>query len=168
MRAALLVLFLVAACAGRPLAPVIPEPVPAPRVVADLHLHVTMCQMAKPVFKGEPGSGSLTWNPSTILINQIDEAQLRSTGVTLALGSVWPNFNARVGRTQLGEALYGLHALRDFTRRQPGFAVVHSAAQARTALARGRIALFPTVEGGEGIREVDDVDRLWRAGMRGR
>lgn len=155
-----------AGCSARPLAPEIPPPVPAPRVVADLHLHVSMSQMAKPVFKGEPGSGTLTWNPSTILINQIDEGQLRATGVTLALGSVWPNFNARVGRSALGEALGGLQALKDFTLRRPGFAWVLSAAEARTALARGRIALFPTIEGGEGIHEVDDVDRLWRAGMR--
>lgn len=165
MRAASLVLLVVAGCAGRPLAPVIPPPVPAPRVVADLHLHVSMSDMAKPVFKGEPGKG-VTWDPSTILINQIDEDQLRATGVTLALGSVWPNFNARVGRTQLGEALQGLQALKAFTRRQPGFAFVLSADQARTALARGRIALFPTLEGGESIHEVADVDRLWNAGMR--
>lgn len=166
VRPALLALFLLTGCAGKPLAPTLPPPVPAPKVVADLHLHLTMSQSAKPVFKGEPGSGVMTWNPSAILTNQVDEQMLHDSGVTLTLGSVWPAFRLRAGRTALDEALHQLDALWEFGQRRPGFAVVGTAAQARRALARGRIAVLPAVEGGEGILAVDDVDRLWLAGAR--
>jgi len=125
-----------------------------------------MAQAAKPIFKGEPGDGNLTWRANSQLMNQIDEAQLHAAGVKLALGSVWPPYGLRPGRSSFDEALDQLFGLQQFGERRPGFAVVFSAAQARQAVARGRIAVLPAVEGGEGILEVDDVDRLWMAGMR--
>lgn len=139
---------------------------PPPQLAADLHLHVTMSQAAKPIFKGEPASGPLAWRASNILDNQVDEKMMHAAGLKVALGSVWPPFEFRPGRTALGEALNQLHQLRQFGLRQPGFAVVASAAQARRAVAHGRLAILPAVEGGEGILEVDDVDRLWLAGAR--
>lgn len=125
-----------------------------------------MAQAAKPIFVGEPGSGVLTWRPNAQLVNQIDEGHLHTAGLKLALGSVWPPYELRPGRTSLDEALNQIHALREFGDRRPGFAVVFSAAQAREALARGRIAVLPALEGGEGILEVDDIDQLWMAGTR--
>lgn len=103
---------------------------------------------------------------STRLLNQIEEPQLLAAGVRLALGSVWPPFELRPGRRAIDEAVHQLHAEVDFGLRRPGFAVVHSAAEARTALARGRVAVLPALEGAEGVTSVDDVDRLWSAGVR--
>lgn len=167
VRAALLISsFCLASCAGRPLAASLPPPQPPPAMAVDLHLHVTMSQAARPLFKGEPGSGALAWSARSRLDNQIDEQQMHAAGLTVALGSVWPPFDLRPGRTALGEAVNQLQQLQRFGERQPGFAIVRSAAQARRALAQGRLAILPAVEGGEGIREVEDVDRLWRAGAR--
>jgi membrane dipeptidase len=162
-----LALLTLAGCgATRPLAAAIPPAVASPTVVVDLHLHVAMSRAANPLFKGEPGDGILSWNASERLVNQIDEKQLHAAGLRLALGSVWPPFDVRPGRSALNEAINQLYTLKEFGRRRPGFAVVYSAAQARQAIARGRIATVPAIEGGEGILEVDDVDRLWVAGAR--
>lgn len=159
-------MLVLAGCAGRPLAVPMPPEVPPPTLAVDLHLHVSMVQAAKPFFRGESGSGPLARSGSTRLDNQIEESQLHAAGLKLALAAVWPPFELRPGRSALDEAIHQLRELQQFGRRQPGFAIVSSAAQARTAIARGRIALLPAVEGGEGIREVDDVDRLWLAGAR--
>ncbi len=156
----------VAGCAARPLANPLPPSVAAVAFGVDLHLHVSMSQAAKPFFKGEPGNGTLSWNSGSRLVNQIDEAQMHASGVKLALGAVWPPFELRPGRTSLDEAVNQLEQLRVFSLRRPGFALVHSTAQAKGEIALGRIAILPAVEGGEGIREVDDVDRLWLAGAR--
>jgi membrane dipeptidase len=151
---------------ARPLADPMPQPQPGLEVGVDLHLHFTMSQAGKPIFKGEPGSADLAMRGSTQLINQIDEAGLQRSGVRLTLGTVWPPFDVRPGRTALDEAIHQLHAQQEFSLRRPGFAVVHSAAEARVALAHGRIAIVPAVEGGEGITSAEDVDRLWAAGAR--
>jgi membrane dipeptidase len=145
---------------------VVPEPQPPLNVAVDMHLHVSMSQGAKPIFRGEAGSVDLAESGSTRLFNQIDEPKLNASGLRLALGALWPPYNLRPGRTRMDEAVHQLQAQLDFGHRQPGFAVVHSAAQARTALAHGRIAIFPALEGGEGIESVEDVDRLWASGLR--
>ncbi len=151
---------------AHPLAEPLPEAQPAPVLAVDLHLHVTMSQGAKPIFRGEPGGVDLATHGSTRLFNQITEPQLHASGLRLALGALWPPFELRPGRRAIDEALHQLQAQREFSLRQPGFAVVRSAAEARLALKRGRIALLPQLEGGEGITEVADVDRLWVAGVR--
>ncbi len=163
---ALLCLGLVGCRSVRPMAEPMPEPVPAPSVVVDLHLHMAMSKSARPVFKGESGSGILTWDEKSILVNQIEESQLHAAGLRIALGSVWPAFAMRAGRSKFDSAIDGLYELQAFAKRRPGFAVVHSVAQIRQALTSGRIAVLPTLEGGEGIESVEDVDRLWLAGMR--
>ncbi len=163
---ALLCLGVVGCRSARPMADPMPAAVPAPSVVVDLHLHVSMSRSAKPVFKGESGSGILTWDPTAILVNQVEESQLHAAGLRIALGSCWPPFSLRAGRNAFDEAIAQLFELREFGRRRPGFAVVYSVAQVRQALTSGRIAVLPAVEGGEGIASVEDVDRLWLAGMR--
>ncbi|MBK7864390.1 MAG: membrane dipeptidase [Archangiaceae bacterium] len=136
------------------------------RLTVDTHLHVTMSQAASPIFKGEPGSGVLTWSPRNVLLNQIDADQLLAAHEQVAVAALWPSFRLRPGRRAIDEALHQLEGLREFCRRQPQFAMVKSAAEAREVVAHGRIALIPAIEGGEGLDSVGDVDRLYAAGAR--
>ena len=125
-----------------------------------------MSHGATPIFRGEPGGIDMATSGSTRLLNQIGEPEMNASGLRLALGALWPPFNLRPGRRGIDGPLHQLHAQVDFGIRQPGFAVVHSAAEARTALARGRIAILPQLEGGESVTSIEDVDRLWAAGVR--
>jgi membrane dipeptidase len=132
----------------------------------DLHLHVTMDRAAKPVFRGEPGRGPLSDGSGTRLFNQVDLQGLRDNHLQLALAAMWPPLSVRPGRDALGESLHQLLELHRFVRDTPDFGLALTPADARRLRGEGRIALLPALEGGEGIGEVDDVDRLWRAGVR--
>lgn len=125
-----------------------------------------MRSAAKPLFQGESGSGGLASSADQILVNQVDGPSLRAAGVRLVLGAVWPPFRLRPGRSARGEALNQLEELSRFTRRHPDFALAGSSQEARSALSRGRIAVLPSVEGGEGIGAVEDVDLYFAAGAR--
>jgi membrane dipeptidase len=125
-----------------------------------------MARAAKPLFTGEPGDGVVTTSTRTRLVNQVTEAQLRASNVGLVYGGLWPPFRLRPRRTALDEALHQLRQLDAFAAREPGFALVGTAAEARAAWARGRVAVLPQVEGGEGIERVEDVDALYAAGAR--
>jgi membrane dipeptidase len=155
-----------ACAASRP----VTEPRPAPaaplRFGVDTHVHLTMAQGARPLFSGEPGSGVLTWNPRTRLANQLEASHLRAAGVKLVFGALWPPNATRPGRTALDESLDQVDALFAFALRRPDFKVVRSAEEARAAVAKGFLAVVPQLEGGEGITTVDDVDRLYAAGVR--
>lgn len=115
-----------------------------------------------PVFRGEPGEGVLAWSPRTRLQNQVEARHFQETGIRLVLGAVWPP-PSRPGRSALDEAVHQLRALEAFTLRRPEFSLALSSAQARGV---GRIAVVPQLEGGEGIEDVSDVDRLWNEGAR--
>ncbi|MFY0523301.1 dipeptidase [Archangium gephyra] len=142
-------------------------PAVAPEVLrADLHVHVTMRAALGPLFQGEPGDGVLAGSHAAFLVNQVDAAALRRAGVRLILATVWPPNATRPGRSALGEALHQLTELEAFARRNPDFVLAHSAAEARRKLADGQLVLIPAVEGGEGIRRVEDVDLLYAAGAR--
>lgn len=136
------------------------------RLTVDSHLHVTMDRAAVPVFKGEPGKGAFTWSPRATLTNQIDADQLIASGGQLALAAMWIPYRIRPGRRSLDEALNQLAALRQFCMEQPRFVMVKNAAEARAQIAKGRIALIPAIEGGEGIDNAADMDRLYAAGVR--
>lgn len=138
----------------------------ARRLTVDSHLHVTIKHGAKPFFTGEPGTGVLTWSTTRKTKNQIEAAHLQQSGGQLAIATLWPPVRVRPGRSALDEALLQVELLREFCKRQPDFAVVTTPAEARRQIALGRIALIPGVEGGEGIESVDDVDRLYAAGVR--
>ncbi|HEX8438894.1 dipeptidase [Archangium sp.] len=133
---------------------------------ADLHVHVTMREALGPLFQGEPGDGGLASSHADRLVNQVDAAAFRRAGVRLILATVWPPPATRPGRSALGEALHQLEELEAFTRRSPDFVLARSVEEARRELARGELVLLPAVEGGEGIRRVEDVDRLYAAGAR--
>jgi membrane dipeptidase len=167
VRLPLLVAVLFVGCAGsRPLG-VVPEAQPPLRLGVDTHLHLTMAQAARPVFHGEPGDGrALTQHPRNRLENQVDAAALRASGVRLVYGALWPPINARVGQSKTDAALGQVRALRRFSLRRGDFVLVGTAAEARAALAHGFIAVFPQLEGGEGITSVEDVDRLYAGGVR--
>jgi membrane dipeptidase len=133
---------------------------------ADLHLHFTSARAAKPAFFGEPGSGVMADSPRSRLTNQVEAEQLRGAGVRLVLGALWPPIRSRPHRTSLDESVGVLYGLEDFAQQRSGFTFARSAKEARRALAAGQIAVLPQVEGGEGITRVQDVDTLYRAGMR--
>lgn len=154
---------LLTACTARFAAP---PPAPKGVVRADLHLHVTMAQAARPLVHGESGDGLLATFGGARLLNQVDDQMLQASGVRLAFAALWPPFEARVGRTALDEALEQLDGLKRFTRRRSGYQLALTAAQARAGLAKGRVVLLPQVEGGEGIQKVEDVDALYARGMR--
>ncbi len=155
-------------CATAVLPVTTPQPpqVRAPTLAVDTHLHLSMDRAAKPIFRGEPGRGPLTTNPQNRWVNAIDEAALEAHGVKLVYGAVWPPFAGRPGRTAFDEAVNQVRGLELFTLEHPGFAMVHSAAQARRAIARGAIAVLPQLEGGEGLRSVADLDALYAEGVR--
>ncbi|WP_162159757.1 dipeptidase [Cystobacter fuscus] len=133
---------------------------------ADLHVHVTMREALHPFFQGEPGGAELADAPGQRLVNQMEPEALRRAGVRLVLATVWPPNALRPGRGALGEALHQLALLEDFARRSPDFVLAYGAGEARQRLASGQLVLVPTVEGGEGIRRVEDVDLLYAAGAR--
>ncbi len=140
--------------------------VPPKRLTVDTHLHVTMKRQAKPFFSGEPGDGVLTWSSRPKTTNQIAASHLLEGGGQLALATIWPPVRLRPGRSSMDETLYQVAQLEQFCREQPDFAFVTSPAEARKQIAIGRIALVPAIEGGEGIRSIEDVDRLYAAGVR--
>jgi membrane dipeptidase len=135
-------------------------------VVVDTHSHVTMSRAATPLFRGAPGEGFETLSTRTRLTNQVEADQLIRTGTRVVLGAMWIPLPMRPGRDALGETLNQLRVMHAFARAHPAFAVVKSPNEARQALAEGRVALVPAIEGGEGITRVEDVDRLWAAGAR--
>ncbi|MCY1077646.1 dipeptidase [Archangium lansingense] len=142
-------------------------PAVAPEVLrADLHVHVNMRAALGPLFQGEPGEGVLAGSHTASLVNQVDAAALRRAGVRLIVATVWPPPATRPGRSALGEALHQLAELESFAQRNPDFVLAHSAAEARRKLADGQLVLIPAVEGGEGIRRIEDVDLLYAAGAR--
>jgi membrane dipeptidase len=154
-------------CAVHRVPPEETAPPVAPEVLrADLHVHVTMRAALGPLFQGEPGDGVLAGSHAALLVNQVDAAALRRAGVRLILATVWPPPATRPGRSALGEALHQLAELEAFARRNPDFVLAHGAAEARRKLADGALVLIPAVEGGEGIRRVEDVDLLYAAGAR--
>jgi membrane dipeptidase len=162
-----LALLVFASCATpRPIAKDAPAPASTLSLGVDTHIHFTSSHTDKPIFFGEPGSGVLATSPKTRLENQIDAEGLRQSGVRLVLGAVWPPMRLRPYRSALDEAVGALNGLYDFTQRRAGFTFALSAARARRALAAGQIAVVPQVEGGEGITRVEDVDALYRSGMR--
>lgn len=132
----------------------------------DLHAHVSMEDAAKPIFKGRSGKGRLADSPSVVISNQLEAKGMIDSGVRLIVGSVWPPNAFRPGRSDTDEALHQLKQLREFPKRAEGFQLAMDAAQARKILKGGLIAVVPGVEGGEGIHRVEDVDRLFAAGMR--
>lgn len=154
-------------CAVLPRAAEDVAPAVDPGVVrADLHVHITMSAALRPFFQGEPGEGVLAGSHAERFVNQVDAEALRRAGVRLIVGTVWPPPATRPGRSALGEALHQLEELEAFTRRNPDFVLARSAAEARRELAHGQLVLIPAIEGGEGIRRVEDVDLLHAAGAR--
>jgi membrane dipeptidase len=132
----------------------------------DTHLHLTMSKAAKPLFQGEPGQGLLTDSPESRLSNQVEFKLMREAKINLVYGALWPPIRMRPGRTSLEETLEQLRQLEDFTYRQPGFVVVSTVADARAAMAKNKVAVFPQIEGGEGLEKPDDVDAIYAAGAR--
>jgi len=141
-------------------------PVQAEPGRVDLHLHVTMDRAAIPLFHGEPGKGETASSPSSRLSNQVDYQGLHDNKLWLALGAMWPPISLRPGRDALGESLHQVDQLREFCREQPAFGVATTPKEARRLHELDRIALLPALEGGEGIEQVDDVDVLFKAGVR--
>lgn len=159
-------LLLLAACTAPPRVTGAPTPSSTPALGVDTHLHLTMAQAAVPLFKGEAGDGRLPASPGYRLINQVDLPGLRAAGVRLVHGALWPPNNTRAGFSRLDEALEQVRELHHFAARRGGFVVVKSAAEARQAVAHDFVAVFPSLEGAEGIESVEDVDRLYAAGVR--
>ncbi len=122
---------------------------------------------AKPVFRGRSGDGAgLAGGPDIILRNQIDGEALHRSGVRFAVASLWPPFRLRPNVDVLGESVRQLRGLDRFVQTTPGFAVARDPEAARGLIARGYLTVLPAVEGGEGIRTVEEVDVLWAAGAR--
>lgn len=117
-------------------------------------------------FSGEPGNGPLARRPTQLLVNQIDAPGLRRAGVRMVGAALWPPPALRPGRGPLAEAIIQLRELERFGRRAPDFGLALDAASARRVMASGGIALVPSLEGGEAIASVADVDVLFAAGMR--
>ncbi len=143
------------------------EPALPSAVRTDLHLHFSMEWAARPLFKGRTGDGrGLAGTPNTRLRNQIDADALHDAGVRLAMASLWPPFRVRPNVDAHGESVRQLALLERFVDRNPGLALATSSEQARALMAHGYVTVIPALEGGEGIRTVDDVDTLYAAGAR--
>ncbi|MDQ3264291.1 MAG: membrane dipeptidase [Myxococcota bacterium] len=132
----------------------------------DLHAHLTMRRAAQPIFQGEPGHGAQAHAGWNVWTNQVDAQALRAAGVKVVVVALWPPFRLRPGRSELEEALAQLDQLRRFVRDQPDFALALSVADLERIGRTDQIALVPSIEGGEGILVVEDVDRLYAAGAR--
>ncbi|MFT3840552.1 MAG: membrane dipeptidase [Myxococcaceae bacterium] len=132
----------------------------------DLHLHVTMDRAAIPVFRGEPGKPVLADSPGQRFTNQIDFKGLWDNKIWLAWGSMWIPLPYRPNRGVTGEALHQATELKRFVHEQPGFGLAETPAEARRLHQAGRIALMPTLEGGDGVLQLSDVDRIFKSGVR--
>ncbi len=132
----------------------------------DLHSHLTMRRAAQPIFQGEPGHGALAHAGWNVWTNQVDAQALRAAGIRVVVVALWPPFRLRPARSELDEALAQLEQLRRFVRDRPDFALALSVADLDRIGRTDQIALVPSIEGGEGISTVEDVDRLYAAGAR--
>jgi microsomal dipeptidase-like Zn-dependent dipeptidase len=156
-----------AACVTtHPLASPTPPQVSPLKGGVDTHLHLTMASAAKPIFQGEPGDAHVSSAPRNRWVNMVDDQALQHSGVNLVYAALWPPFRGRPGRSAFDEALHQIDAFDDFVLRRPRFSKVLTAAQARQAMARGSIAAFAQLEGGEGLSSVDQVDLLYAKGVR--
>jgi len=109
---------------------------------------------------------ALATRPSSLLINQVDTADLARAHVRVVVASLWPPFAVRPGRSGKDNVLVLLERLRAFVSRHPEVGWADNARAARSRLARGQLAFIPAVEGGEGISSVADVDAYYAAGVR--
>jgi membrane dipeptidase len=130
------------------------------RMGGDLHQHVIMTDALGPS-AGHPRN-PLTGDPADRLGNQVTLEGLRRAGVRVVVATLWAGGATR----ELEEVRRQLRRLDALTDAQPAFAVVHSARDARRAIASGRIALVPGIEGAASIATVADVDALYAAGVR--
>ncbi len=128
--------------------------------MCDLHAHVTM---ASTLGLARGGTDSpLTDDPHDRLGNQLSVSALRAAGVKVVVATIWPP----PGRPEFEEVERQLKKLRAYAEAHAGLTVVRSAAEARRALAAGSIALFPGIEGAASIARLEDVERLYAAGVR--
>jgi membrane dipeptidase len=148
------------------LASALPALAEEPVLRTDLHAHLSMREAFKPFFHGESGRGPMAASTDAIFANQLDTQELARAGVRVVIASVWPPLPLRPGRSPRDEALHQLEALQAFSSRHPDVGLATSAAEARTLLQRGQLALIPAVEGGEGVETPDDVDLYFARGAR--
>jgi len=132
----------------------------------DLHAHLTMGRAAAPIFQGEPGQGPVAHAGWNVWTNQVDAQALRAAGVKVVVVALWPPLPLRPGRSALDEALGQLEQLRRFVRDRPDFSLALSVADLERLERSDQIALVPSLEGGQGITRVEDVDALYAGGAR--
>lgn len=138
-----------------------------PVPLVDLHVHPVMHRALTPFFDGGLDAERVAEDPDTIWRTQVNLPALRRSGVNVILAAAYVPFHAAVGRGNLGEALHQLRELRAVAAAHPGvLAVVRSAAEARAVARAGGVALLPALEGGHSVGRVEDVDVLFRAGVR--
>lgn len=131
----------------------------------DLHEHLTM-RHALRVFQGEPDDGSLASSPSDSLSNMVSSAGLRAAGIDTVVAVLWPPFATRPACPPMQAVLREVEALREFSARRPAFAVATDVTSLEQARRSGRIGVLIGLEGAEAVTTLDDVDRLYAAGVR--
>jgi membrane dipeptidase len=132
---------------------------------ADLHVHPLMDE-ALFFFRGRPGDGRApagsAWN---IFRNQVTLEGWRGARMGVAVCAAYSPVHTLRGH--LVEQVRQLRALQAWARAHEERVEVALDLDAIPRIAEsGRTAIVPAVEGGHGIRRVEDVDALFEAGAR--
>jgi microsomal dipeptidase-like Zn-dependent dipeptidase len=138
---------------------------PVPTV--DLHIHPFMDRIFPLAFRGSLESKQMTMDPGVMMETQVTLAGIRKSGVNILVAAAYVPMGSFLGRGEMGSALWQFKLMRDFARRHADeVAIAGNATEARAIVASGRIAFLPALEGGSPVQSLDDLDRLYRAGMR--
>lgn len=142
-----------------------------PQLFGDLHTHPFMEFGARPFFRGLPSSSREPWGHLDVMTTQVTFAGLRRGAVNLLFAfayapDVWPAC-AKGKEGKLGEVLCQLRKAREFCERHGHRMAIARTAQEARAIARSkRTAVVLGVEGADAIERLEDLETLYRAGVR--
>lgn len=146
----------------------------APQIFGDAHAHPFMGVPLRPLFRGTldgdgVSGGVVATNAADVLTTQITLQGLKRGATNLLFAKAYVPILWQAcakGGSAVDELLCQFDVATRFVRRHSDdLAIAVSAADARRAIAAGKVAIVFSVEGGD-VASLDDLERLQRAGVR--
>lgn len=140
---------------------------PSSQLFADLHVHPFMSEALKPFFRGTPAARRAASSPTAILHTQVTLPLLERGATNVLFASVYVGMMHVTPHGRMKNALAQIaYAKRFAVAHADRVEIALSAADVRRIVASHRIAIVLCVEGGHVVSRVEDVDRLYDAGVR--